>query len=470
MTTPPATSVETDSLGPRHVPADALYGAQTSRSIDNFRLSGTPLPIEIIHGMALLKLACARANARLGLLPANKEKAIAAACRAVLSGAHDREFPVDLYQAGSGTSSHMNVNEVIANRANEILGQPLGQYRPVHPNDHVNMGQSSNDVIPTAIRLAALSLHQDLAGAVSECEDAFRLKSIQFDAVVKSGRTHLQDAVPVTLGQEFGAYADALGHDLERLDQAADGLARLGIGGTATGTGLNAHPDYHAGMIRELEAITGFNLRSMGNLFEAMQSQADVAAYSGALRVLALTLARIANDLRLLSSGPMTGLAEIRLPAVQPGSSIMPGKVNPSMAEMLNMACFHVIGNDTCIALCTQAGQLELNVMMPMMAYDLCQSIEVLTNAIRAFTERCVRGIEADAERCRYWGERSLAIVTALNPIIGYREAARVAYEARRTGRSVKDIVLDWGLMDSEALAKALDLEAMARGGIVGQS
>jgi fumarate hydratase class II len=363
----------------------------------------------------------------------------------------------------------MNANEVIANRANELLGGTLGRYQPVHPNDHVNMAQSTNDVIPTAIRLAALAMHRDLVAALAACEDALRLKSVELASIAKTGRTHLQDAVPVTLGQEFGAYADALGNDLSRIEAAADGLARLGIGGTATGTGLNAPHGYRSGMIKELEHLTGFRLRSAGNLFEAMQNQADVAAYSAALRILALTLTRIANDLRLLASGPMTGLAEIRLPAVQPGSSIMPGKVNPVMPEMLNMVCYHVIGNDTTIAMCTQAGQLELNVMIPIMAYDLCQSIDVLTNGLRAFTERCLRGLEADERRCLYWLERSLAIVTALNPYIGYRRAAEVSQEALSTGKAIAEIVLERGLMSAEQLQSVLDLRRMTEGGVLGQ-
>ena len=462
--------VETDSMGEVRVPARAYYGAQTQRAVENFAISGLRPSEAFVRATSWIKLAAARVNGRLGLLDGEVGAAIAQAAEEVVAGRFTDQFVVDVFQAGAGTSHNMNANEVIANRANEILGHRLGEGGPVNANDHVNMAQSTNDVIPTAIRLAALDLHGGLADALVQCEEALRLKSLVFQDVVKSGRTHLQDAVPVTLGQEFGAYADALGHDLGRLNAAADDLARLGIGGTAAGTGLNAHPDYHAEMVRELESITGFRLRSMGNLFEAMQSQADIAAYSGALRVLALTLTRIANDLRLLSSGPMTGLAEIKLPAVQPGSSIMPGKVNPVMPEMLNMVCFHVIGNDTCIAMSTQAGQLELNVMMPIMAYNLCQSLEVLTNALGAFTDKCVRGIEADEDRCRYWGERSLAIVTALNPYIGYREAARVAYEALSSGRSLAEIVQERGLISPEDLAVALDLGAMARGGIMGRA
>ncbi|MGQ9553748.1 MAG: aspartate ammonia-lyase [Anaerolineae bacterium] len=461
--------IETDSLGEVEVPQDAYYGAQTQRAVANFPISGLRQYSAFIRATGWVKLAAARTNQRLGLLADELAEAIAQAATEVVEGRWDSQFVVDPFQAGAGTSHNMNANEVIANRANEILGGTLGSYKPVHPNDHVNMAQSTNDVIPTAMRLAALAMHRDLVTALATCEDALRLKSIEFAGITKAGRTHLQDAVPVTLGQEFAAYADALGNDLARIEAAADDLARLGIGGTATGTGLNAPHGYHAGMIKELEGLTGFRLRSAGNLFEAMQNQADIAAYSAALRTLALTLTRIANDLRLLASGPMTGLAEIRLPAVQPGSSIMPGKVNPVMAEMLNMVCYHVIGNDTTIAMCTQAGQLELNVMMPIMAYDLCQSIAVLTNGLRAFTERCLRGLEADEGRCRYWAERSLAIVTALNPYIGYRRAAEVSQEALRTGRSIGEIVLERGLMSAEQLQSVLDLGRMTDGGVLGQ-
>jgi len=460
--------IETDSLGEVQVPADAYYGAQTQRAVENFSISGLRQHPAFIRATGWIKLAAVRTNRMLGSLEPRLADAIERASEEVVRGDWDSAFVVDPFQAGAGTSHNMNANEVIANRANQLLGGRLGTYQPVNPNDHVNMAQSTNDVIPTAMRLAALAMHRELAEAVSACEDALRLKSIQFADVVKSGRTHLQDAVPVTLGQEFGAYADAVGHDLDRLTMSADALARLGIGGTATGTGLNAPEGYHAQMIRELEAITGLRLRSAGNLFEAMQSQADIAAYSAALRTLALTMTRIANDLRLLASGPMTGLAELKLPAVQPGSSIMPGKVNPVMAEMLNMVCYQVIGNDTTIAMCTQAGQLELNVMMPIMAYALCQSLQIMTNGIAAFTERCVRGLEADRARCQYWAERSLAIVTALNPYIGYQRAAKVAQEALRSGRTIREIVLEQGLMSTEQLDRALDLKAMTAGGIVG--
>jgi fumarate hydratase, class II len=458
--------IETDSMGEVRVPAGAYYGAQTQRAVENFPISGLKPYRDYVRATAWVKLAAARANRRLGLLSADVAAAIETAATEVADGRWDDQFVVDPFQAGAGTSHNMNANEVIANRANELLGTALGSNKPVNPNDQANMAQSTNDVIPTVIRLAALAMGARLRESLGACEDAFRLKSIEFENVVKTGRTHVQDAVPVTLGQEFGGYAQALSHDGERLLAAEDGLARLGLGGTATGTGLNAHPDYHELVIRELESITGLHLRSSGNLFESMQNMGDVAAYSAALRTLSLTLIRIANDLRLLASGPMTGLGEIRLPAVQPGSSIMPGKVNPVMAEMLDMVCYHVIGNDAAIALCTQAGQLELNVMMPLIAYNLCQSVDVLTNGMRAFTDRCVRGIEADEARCRYWAERSLAIVTALNPHIGYRRAAEVSKAALQSGRSIAEIVVEWGLMSAAEVAAALDLKRMAEGGI----
>jgi len=460
--------IERDTLGEVRVPAWAYYGAQTQRALENFPVSGLRQHRSFIKATAWVKLAAARVNCRLGLLEGELACAIERAAQEVVEGKWDAHFVVDPFQAGAGTSHNMNANEVIANRANELLGMPLGTYRPIHPNDHVNMAQSTNDVIPTAMRLAALDMHPALLAAVEECAEAFRLKGLAFGKVLKAGRTHLQDAVPLTLGQEFGAYAEALGREADRLRDASDALARLGIGGTAVGTGLNAHPRYHAEMIGELEALTGMRLRSALNLFEAMQNMADIAAYSACLRNSALTLTRIANDLRLLASGPMTGLAEISLPAVQPGSSIMPGKVNPVMAEMLNMVCFHVLGNDTCIAYCTQAGQLELNVMMPIMAYNLCQAMEILTRGLQLFTSRCVQGIEANEQMCRFWAERSLAIVTALNPYIGYAQAATVCAEALRTGRSIREVVLQRGLLPPEQLDRILDLERMAQGGIQG--
>ncbi|MBC7314949.1 MAG: aspartate ammonia-lyase [Chloroflexi bacterium] len=461
--------IETDSLGPVQVPDEALWGAQTQRAVENFPISGLKQPREYIAASALVKRAAAQVNMALGMLDARRAEAIIQAATEIMEGKWHDHFVVDPFQAGAGTSHNMNTNEVIANLANEMLGSKRGVYDPVHPNDHVNMAQSTNDVIPTVIRVAAVPMVERLLGVLDDLAFALEDKARAFDDVLKPGRTHLQDAVPVRLGQEFGAYAQAVRLDRERLARAGDGLRRLGIGGTATGTGLNAHPDYHLAMVAEISRLTGYTFRSAGNLFEAMQSTADFVGVSSALRTLAVTLTRIANDLRLMSSGPMTGLAEITLPAVQPGSSIMPGKVNPVMAEMLNMVCYHVMGNDLAIAACGQAGQLELNVMMPIMAYNLLQSLGVMTNGIRAFTERCVRGIEANRERCRELAERSIGLATALNPYIGYAAAAKVAQEALRRGISLRQAALDLGYLTAEQLDAILDARRMTEPGIVGR-
>ena len=460
---------ETDSLGAVEVPDDALWGAQTQRAVHNFPISGLRQPAVYLCVTAMVKQAAAEVNVDLGQLDPALGEPIAAAAREIVAGRWHEQFVVDPFQAGAGTSHNMNANEVIANLANEALGGARGAYRPVHPNDHVNMAQSTNDVIPTVVRVAASLLVRDLLPVVGGLADALERKAEAFDAVLKPGRTHLQDAVPVRLGQEFGAYALAVRRDGERIAQAAEDVKRLGIGGTATGTGLNSHPGYHAAMVAKLSELAGIAFRSSGNLFESMQSAADLAHLSGALRTLALTLTRIANDLRLLSSGPTTGLAEITLPAVQPGSSIMPGKVNPVMAEMLNMTCFHVLGNDQTIALATQAGQLELNVMMPIIAYNLLQSLQVMTNGIRAFTTWCVEGIEANEARCRRLAESSIGLATALNPYIGYAAAAKVAQEALARGVSLRQVVLEHGYLTAEQLDAVLDPFTMTEPGIPGK-
>ena len=460
---------ETDSLGAVEVPDDALWGAQTQRAVHNFPISGLRQPAVYLCVTAMVKQAAAEVNVDLGQLDPALGEPIAAAAREIVAGRWHEQFVVDPFQAGAGTSHNMNANEVIANLANEALGGARGAYRPVHPNDHVNMAQSTNDVIPTVVRVAASLLVRDLLPVVGGLADALERKAEAFDAVLKPGRTHLQDAVPVRLGQEFGAYALAVRRDGERIAQAAEDVKRLGIGGTATGTGLNSHPGYHAAMVAKLSELAGIAFRSSGNLFESMQSAADLAHLSGALRTLALTLTRIANDLRLLSSGPTTGLAEITLPAVQPGSSIMPGKVNPVMAEMLNMTCFHVLGNDQTIALATQAGQLELNVMMPIIAYNLLQSLQVMTNGIRAFTTWCVEGIEANEARCRRLAESSIGLATALNPYIGYAAAAKVAQEALARGMSLRQVVLEHGYLTAEQLDAVLDPFTMTEPGIPGK-
>lgn len=434
--------IEKDSLGEVKVPAQALYGAQTQRAVDNFPISGLKPWKAFIWSMAAIKRSAADVNGALGLLDGEKAKAIAQAAGEVMDGKWDAEFVVDPFQAGAGTSHNMNTNEVIANRATQIMGGELGKY-VVNPNDHVNMAQSTNDTIPTAIRLGALWRLDELLGVVSALADALAAKAVEFDGIVKSGRTHLQDAVPVRLGQEFGGYAAAVRRDGERIRRAAEGLRRLGIGGTATGTGLNAHPDYHKNMVKRLSEITGLELRTSDNLFESMQSMADAADFSASIRTLALTMSRIANDFRLLASGPSTGFDEIRLPALQPGSSIMPGKVNPVLAEMTNMAMYHVIGCDTTVALASQAGQLELNVMMPIIAHNLFEMMQVTIGALRAFTERCVVGLTANKEKAEGWLARNAIIVTALNPLIGYQSGAALVKEAVKDNRAITELAVE---------------------------
>ncbi len=466
---PESYRVERDSLGEVRVPAGALYAAQTQRAVENFPISGLrPYPA-FIWSMAIIKRAAAEVNRDLGLLDPKLADAIVQAAQEVIDGQHRDQFVVDPFQAGAGTSHNMNVNEVLANRANQILGVSLeAEKKPISPNDQVNMAQSTNDTIPTAIRLGVLWRLADLLAAIDGLAEALERKAQEFDDVLKSGRTHLQDAVPVRLGQEFGAYAQAVRNDRERVATAADRLRRLGIGGTATGTGLNAHPEYHARMIARLRELTGQPLRSSGNLFESMQSQADAADFSGSLRTLCVSLVRIANDLRLLSSGPATGLDEIHLPALQPGSSIMPGKVNPVQAEMLDMACFHVQGCDLAISLAAQAGQLELNVMMPIIAHNLFEEMHVLIGAINAFTTRCVVGISANREKASGWLARNAILVTALNPVIGYLNGAAVAKEAMASGKTIKEVVVEKGLLPAERVDALLDVYSMTEGGIQG--
>ncbi len=434
--------IEKDSLGDVNVPVDALYGAQTQRAVDNFPISGLKPWRAFVWSMAAIKRAAAEVNAELGLLEKDKAKAIAHAGSEVMEGKWDDHFVVDPFQAGAGTSHNMNVNEVLANRATQILGGELGTYQ-VNPNDHVNMAQSTNDTIPTAIRLGALWRLDELLKVVDVLAKALASKAKEFDSIVKSGRTHLQDAVPVRLGQEFSGYAKAVERDGDRIRRAAEGLRRLGIGGTATGTGLNAHPDYHKRMVKRLTEITGLDLHTSDNLFESMQSLADAADFSASLRTLALTMTRIANDFRLLASGPATGLDEIRLPSLQPGSSIMPGKVNPVMAEMTNMAMYHVIGCDTTVALGAQAGQLELNVMMPVIAHNLFEEMQVMIGSLRAFTEKCVVGLTANKEKAEAWLGKNAIIITALNPLIGYQAGAALVKQALKENRAIREIAIE---------------------------
>jgi aspartate ammonia-lyase len=434
--------IERDSLGEVLVPASALYGAQTQRAIENFPISGLKPRQAFIWSMGMIKRAAAEVNRDLGLLDTEKADAIIRASQEVIDGQWNEQFLVDPFQAGAGTSHHMNVNEVVANRATQILGGNLGEYR-VHPNDHVNMAQSTNDTIPTAIRLGCLWRLDELLTTLNDLSGALNVKASEFDDILKSGRTHLQDAVPIRLGQEFGAYAKAVERDAERIRYAAEGLRRLGIGGTAVGSGLNAHPEYHRRMVKKLSELTGLQLYESDNLFESMQSMADAVAFSASLRTLALTLIRIANDFRLLASGPATGLDEIHLPAIQPGSSIMPGKVNPVMAEMLDMAMFHVIGCDATIALAAQAGQLELNVMMPVIADRLFEMMQITIGAIQAFTDRAVRGLTANRAKAEGWLAQNPIVVTALNPLIGYNQGAELVKEAVMRGLMIRDIAVE---------------------------
>jgi fumarate hydratase class II len=433
--------VEHDSLGELSVPQEALYGIQTQRAVQNFPISGMRPWKAFIWSMGLIKACAAEVHRELGMLEPRLANVIIQAAQEVMEGRWDDQFVVDPFQAGAGTSHHMNVNEVIANRATQILGGQVGDYW-VHPNDHVNMAQSTNDVIPTAIRLGALWRLDELLEAVANLEQALSDKAVEFDSIVKSGRTHLQDAVPVRLGQEFSAYAKAVQRDAERIRRAGQELRRLGIGGTAAGTGLNAHPHYHALMVKKLSEHSGLELHTSDNLFESMQSMADAAGFSGALRTLAITLTRIANDFRLLASGPATGLDELHLPAVQPGSSIMPGKVNPVLAEMLNMSMFHIQGCDQTISLASQAGQLELNVMMPIIAHNLFEMMQVMIGSINAFTQNCVIGLKANQSKAEGWLERNAIIVTALNPIIGYSAGAQLVKEALKNNLSIRQLAI----------------------------
>jgi aspartate ammonia-lyase len=449
---------EHDALGEKEVPDEALYGIQTERAIENFPISGLAPRTELVDGIVLVKKAAALVNRDLGLLSADKAKAIVRAADEVIGGAHREQFRVDPFQAGAGTSHNMNANEVLANRANELLGGgPRGVYRPVHPNDDVNRSQSSNDAFPTALRIALQRPATDLAAALLALQEALEAKAAEFDHVLKSARTHLQDAVPIRLGQEFAAYAVTARRARQRMERGLEDTRALHIGGTAAGTGLNTDPRYADMMIDRLSELAGVPFVAAEDLVQATMSLDDFVAFSASLRGVALSLIQLANDLRLLSSGPRTGIAEITLPAVQPGSSIMPGKVNPVMAEMLDMVCFHVVGADAAVALAGQAGQFEINVMTPLVAFEVLFSLHILTAAVRAFTERCVRGIVADEENCRRWGERSLGLATALNPYIGYEAAAEVAKEAYRTGKTVAELVLEKGILSEEELAERLD-------------
>jgi aspartate ammonia-lyase len=453
----PNTRTETDSLGPIEVPASALYGAQTTRAVANFPISGLRASPFLIRALAMIKHAAAEANQSLGLITPEQGSAIRQAAREVIDGRHHDHFVVDVFQAGAGVSLHMNANEVIANRANQILGEPLGVYKKVHPNDHVNYGQSTNDVFPTAMRLSALLALEDLDPVLGDLADSFAAKAAAFKDILKAGRTHMQDAVPITLGQEFAAYAAAVRKCHQHIARTAEDLRALGLGGSAVGTGLNTHPDYRERAIANLSRISGLELRPAEDLRYAMQSNAAMANLSAALRTLALEVIRIANDLRLLSSGPNTGFNEIHLPSLQPGSSIMPGKVNPVLPELAAMVGFQVIGNDTATAYAVQAGQLELNVMMPAMAHNTLQSITILTATLRQLDRHCIRGITANRDRCAFYAESTIALATALNPYIGYAKAAALVKESVASGRSIVDLARERKLLSEDQIAEILD-------------
>ncbi len=460
---------EKDPLGEKQVPAEALYGIQTLRATENFPISGQRPLSGFVEAVVMIKRSAAETHKVTGRLAPELADAIIRAADEVLAGQHRDQFVVDPYQAGAGTSHNMNCNEVLANRANEILGKPRGGYTPVHPNDHVNMAQSTNDVIPTAMRIVALRALPALLEAIDGMAATCMAKGEQFDGVVKSGRTHLQDATPIRLGQEFRAYGRTMARHGAKLAQAADWLRAMNIGGSAVGTGLNVEPTYPAEMVKQLTAITGTRVELAEDRIQLMQSMGDIATFSGAVRAMVLDLCKIADDIRLLASGPRTGLAEIILPAVQPGSSIMPGKVNPSIAEMVNQVCYQVIGFDTTVAMAAKAGELELNVMMPVITHNVLLGMQILTSAIRVFDEKCLQGIEADEAMCAHWLERSPALVTALMPKIGYGESAKLAKEALATGKTVKQLVTDKQVLEGKELEEVLDLRAMTEIGVPGE-
>ena len=452
------TRKERDFLGEVEIPSDSYYGVETQRAVENFRISGVRFGREFIRAIGLIKKAAAETNSELGILDPKLGLAIARASSEVIEGEHDDQFVVDVYQSGSGTSTNMNANEVIANRANEILGTRLGERGAVHSNDHVNMGQSSNDVIPTAIHLAALEMiERQLIPAMEILRKSLAKKASDFADIVKAGRTHLQDATPITLGQEFSGYASQLEHGLRRIASIRGSLGELAIGGTAVGTGINAHPSFARNVVKRLMIATSLDLHEAENHFEAQAAQDSLVEASGTMKVVAVSLLKICNDLRLMGSGPATGLNEINIPEVQPGSSIMPGKVNPVIPEAVCQAAVQVIGNDLAVTVGGFNSSLDLNTMMPLMAHNLLTSIGLLSNSARTLAERCIDGITANADVCRRNAELSPAMATRLNPIIGYEKATEIARESMKTGKTVKEIVLEKGLMTSEEAEKILD-------------
>ena len=461
---------EKDTMGEVRVPAEALYGAQTQRAVETFPISGLRFSREFVRALGLIKLAAAKANASLGLLDNKLSEAIGQAAQEVVDGKLDRHFVLDIFQTGSGTSTNMNANEVISNRAIQILGGVIGSKKPVHPNDHVNLGQSSNDVIPSAIHVAAMeSIETALIPALKKLQTALAAKAVEFDSIVKIGRTHLQDATPIRLGQEFGGYARQIELGIRRLEKLKDTLGELALGGTAVGTGINTDPGFAARAIEHLSQLTGLHFEEAKNHFEAESAKDAVVEASGVLKTIAVSLTKIANDTRWLASGPRCGIGEIRLPDTQPGSSIMPGKVNPVIAESVLMVAAQVIGNDAAITVGGMGSVFELNLMMPVMAHNLLESIRLLASAANNFTERCVSGIVADVERCREMIEKSLAMCTALAPEIGYDAAAAIAKESYATGKTVRQIAMEKKILPPERLNEILDPMRMTEPGFAGK-
>jgi fumarate hydratase class II len=456
--------IEGDSLGEVQVPSEAYYGAQTQRAIDNFPISGVRFPRCFISALGLVKRCSAQTNQELGLLQPDIAQAIIETCDEVIAGDLDAHFPIDIFQTGSGTSTNMNANEVISNRAIERMGGKLGSKSPVHPNDHVNMGQSSNDVIPTAIHISgAVSIHEELVPSLRLLHGALMDKAVAFDDIIKSGRTHLMDATPVRLGQEFGGYAAQIAHGIRRAEAARDALLELALGGTAVGTGLNRPVDFPSKTIARIASHTGLPFREAENHFEAQGAQDGVVEASGQLKTIAASCMKIANDIRWLGSGPRTGFYEISLPSVAPGSSIMPGKVNPVLCEMLTMVAAQVMGNDVAINVGGQGGNFELNVYLPVMAHNLLQSTQILATGTRAFSDKCIVGIVANVDNCTQSVERNLAICTSLAPAIGYDKAAAISKEAFKTNRTVREVALDWDALPADELDRLLDGRTMTQ-------
>jgi fumarate hydratase class II len=454
--------IEKDSLGEIKVPNSAYYGAQTQRAIGNFPISGVRFPRRFIWALGLVKRSCAFANEELELLDTYRAEWVAAAAQEVMDGRLDDHFPIDIFQTGSGTSTNMNANEVISNRAIELMGGELGSKDPVHPNDHVNMGQSSNDVIPTTIHVSgAVAIHEDLLPALRTLHASLEAKAVAFDHIVKSGRTHLMDATPVRLGQEFGGYAAQVKHGIRRAESARDALLELALGGTAVGTGINRPLAFPGKAIHHLSEVTGLPFREAANHFEAQGARDGVVEAHGQLKTIAASFMKIANDIRWLGSGPRTGFGEISLKALAPGSSIMPGKVNPVMSEMLTMVCCQVFGNDVAVNMGGQGGNFELNVYLPVMVHNLLQSIDILANGAKTFATQCVDGIVANEDKCRETVERNLAICTALAPAIGYDKAAAISKEAFKTNRNVRDVATEWAVLPADELAALLDPRKM---------